>query len=168
MSRSLLIGVWILLACLAVPPVTSADSDEDVRAKITDLRLDPSMLYPTSLPARLADADASLSLDGEVAVSWDRGAAENGLRTGWMGLSQRNRSALASDLRTSRRRGYRPRRTKIGTRRVWRICGHVCGYAWTEDRRTYSLYGVYYIGDEDGQALDRDMRFIVRRLAPIG
>lgn len=164
MRRINLIALACLLACGAYPAGAVADSDEEVRAQIIDLQIDPPMLYPTALPTRLSGTDATLDLDSGVSVYWDRGAAENGYRVGGMGLARRDRSALARDLRQSRRRGYRPRRTRIEDRRVWRICGHVCGYAWVENRRTYSLYGIYYIGDEDGQTLDRDMRYVVRHL----
>lgn len=155
------------LAALTVTLLaTSLAPTADVEAELRALQLDPPMLFPTALPARLRDADAELSTDSGVVVSWDRGEA-GGNRVGEMTLSRGSRSQLAQDLRTSRSRGYRPRRTKLGSRTVWRLCGHVCGYEWSEQGRTYGVFGQYYVGDEDGQTVARDARALIKRLAPL-
>ncbi len=49
---------------------------------------------------------------------------------------------------------------------VWRLCGHVCGYAWIEQRRYYGVYGIYYVGDEKGRTVARHQRTLIRKLEP--
>lgn len=158
-----------LAVFLGAAHAADAATDAEVRAQIKGLDLSPAMLYPSQLPSRLLDADAELSTDGNLVVSWDRGAVSDtdDNRVGYMSLTRAPRSQLAEDLRIVRRRGYRPRRVRVAGRRVWRLCGHVCGYAWIQSGRYYGVFGIYYVGDEDGQTLDRDQRSIIRRLAPL-
>jgi hypothetical protein len=88
-------------------------------------------------------------------------------RVGFISLTRLPRGQLADDLRTSRSRGYKPRRVRLRGRRIWRLCGHVCGYAWIEQGRYYGVYGIYYVGDEDGQTVSRDQRRLIRNLRPL-
>jgi hypothetical protein len=127
------------------------------------------MLYPASLPARLAAADVTLSTDAGIAVVWDRGqvSSEGNNPVGSIGLYRRPRNRLREDLRVARSRGGTPRKVWVGSRQVWRLCGHVCGYAWIEQRRYYGVYGIYYVGDETGSIAARDQRTIIRRMRPL-
>jgi hypothetical protein len=169
MCRRARIVAVILLSILGAPTGASADTNAEVQQQVRELKLSPLMLYPTRLPSRLANADVTLSTEGELSVAWDRGSAPRGHnQVGAIGLTRGPRSQLRDDLRTSRRRGYRPRRVALGRRHPWRLCGHVCGYAWVENSRYYGVYGIYYIGDEDGQTVDRDQRYLIRHLRPLG
>ncbi len=124
------------------------------------------MLYPTVVPSRLADAEMRLVTEPGIAVVWDRGRTRD-VRIGYVQLLRRQRGALRDDLRTARSGGYRPRRVRVGRRTVWRLCGHICGYEWIEDGRAYGVFGIYYIGDENGSTVARDQRSLIRALAPL-
>jgi hypothetical protein len=127
------------------------------------------MLYPSTLPSRIHQADVTLSTDQGISVVWDRGTLSptDDNRVGYISLNRGDRSQLHADLRTARSRGYRPRRTTLRGRRVWRVCGHLCGYAWIEHRRYYGVYGIYFVGDEEGRTLARDQRTLIRALRPM-
>lgn len=161
---ALVAGVLALM-----PPPAFAESNAEVRDTLRELDLDPPMLYPNALPSRLGDADVTLSTDAGIAVVWDRGQVSDSdnNRVGYIGLYRAHRKHLRQDLRTARSRGYPPRRVRLRGRPVWRLCGHVCGYAWDERGRYYGVYGIYYIGDEDGRTVSRDQRRIIRKMRPL-
>src|SRR4051812_29464079 len=118
----------VTVAALPMPAV--ADTDQQVQATLRALQLAPPMLYPAVLPRRLRDADVTLSTEGPIVVSWDRGtvSASDDNRVGEIGLTRANRSQLREELHVARSRGYRPRQVRVGARKVWRVCGHICGY----------------------------------------
>lgn len=158
-----------MIGAAVVPATALGDSDEEVQETLRGLQLDPPMLYPSALPPRLRDAEVSLFTEAGIAVSWDRGtvSAEDDNRVGFIGLSRSEPSQLRRDIRSARSRGYRPRTVRLRGRRVWRLCGHVCGYAWIERGRYYGVYGIYYVGDESGATVARDQRTLIRALRPL-
>ncbi len=162
-----LLLVAVVVATAA--PTAWADTDAEVQDRLRGLDLAPPMLYPSALPARLEEADVALSTEAGISVVWDRGrvSSTDDNRVGYIGLNRGHRSQLREDLRTARSRGYRPRRKRLRGRVVWRLCGHVCGYAWIEQRRYYGVYGIYYVGDEEGRTVARDQRALIRKLQPL-
>jgi hypothetical protein len=139
-----------------------AMTNADARDELHRLDIDPTPLYPTSLPSRLQRADVSLTTSGGYSVTWDRGATVD-QRVGYVELQRRRYGALRHDLRMVRTRGQTPRRRTIGRFHVWKLCGHICGYEWHYQHRTYSAAGIYYVNDGQRQVY-RDMRVLVRRL----
>lgn len=71
-------------------------------------------------------------------------------------------------MRTVKARGSRPVRTRIGSRSVYHMCGHVCGYEWHQDGLTYSVFGIYYSGDDTGSIVARDELATAARLTHLG
>jgi hypothetical protein len=161
--------VLVLILTLLIPRVAAADTDVHVRDHARALELSPPMLYPVSLPSRLVDTDVTLSTDNGISISWDRGrvSPSDNNRVGGISLTRGPRTQLAVDLRTARSRGYRPRRVGLRGRPIWRLCGHVCGYAWIEGGRYYGVYGIYDVGDGNGQTVARDQRLLIRNLRPL-
>jgi hypothetical protein len=157
--------VCVVLGILCT--AAGADTTASVRAQIRALELSPAMLFPTRLPSRPNNANASLDTSSYLTVLWDRGSLSNGYKIGYTSLARADRSELERDFATARRDGYKPRRVKVGKRYVWRLCGHICGYAWLEQGRTYEVLGIYYIGDEYGQTVAAAQRQIIRSLAPL-
>lgn len=147
-------------------PLARADTNVNVREILRELQIDPPMLYPSRLPRRLRHADTSLDTDGGIAVAWDRGAVSrhDNNRVGYVGLYRGPRRQLAEDKRIARSRGYRPRKVHLRRRTAWRLSAHVCGYSWIEHGRAYGVYGIYYVGDENGRTVARDQRRIIRSL----
>jgi hypothetical protein len=76
-------------------------------------------------------------------------------------------SQLRSDLATARARGSHPRRVRIGSRRVWRLCGHIRGFEWREQGYTYFSLGIYYKNDAGGDLVARDERTLIASLASL-
>jgi hypothetical protein len=74
-------------------------------------------------------------------------------------------SMLTADLAAARSRGSHPRRTRVGSRRVWRLCGHLCGFEWKEQNYTYFALGIYYKNDPGGDLVARDERTVVASLS---
>jgi hypothetical protein len=140
-----------------------ADTNTAVETRLA--RVEPSALYPTRLPERLQDADVSLSRHAHLyTVIWDRGL-DRGRPRGYVDLDRSYASSLRVQLAQSRRRGFHPRRVMVGTRRVWYLCGHICGYEFVSGRYAYGVFGFYYTRERKDE---RDMRAIVKALQPVG
>lgn len=162
-------GSAALVLFAAESSAAQADTNAHVRQTLRELQMDPPMLYPSRLPTRLRHVDVTLSTDAGISVSWDRGAVSrtDNNRVGEIGLNRGPRSWLAADKRTARSRGYRPHKVHLRGRTAWHLCGHVCGYAWIERGRYYGVYGIYYVGDENGKTVARDERRLIRSLRPL-
>ena len=142
----------------------SADTNTSVQTRLA--RAEPGALYPTQLPERLQNADVTLSRHGHLySVLWDRGI-RNGRPRGYVSLSRNQSGALHEALTVSRRRGFHPRKVTVGTRRVWFLCGHICGYEFVSGQYAYGVFGFYY-NPHDRRDL-RDMRFVLKALQPLG
>lgn len=140
-----------------------ADTNAAVETRLA--QVEPHALYPTRLPQRLHDADVSLSLRAPLyTVTWDRGS-DGGRPLGYVDLARSYASHLRVDLAQVRRRGFHPRRVVVGTRRVWYLCGHICGYEFVSGRYAYGVFGYYYTSDRRDL---RDMRVILKTLKPVG
>jgi hypothetical protein len=154
--RRLLIALGLAVAFAMVPAsgVMAADT-ADVRSSLRGLGLVPAPLFPTTVPPRLRASDAQLRGTERFTVTWDRGTAENGLPIGFVSFGRAKASQLRSDLATARARGSHPRRVRIRSRRVWRLCGHLCGF------------GIYYKNDAGGDLVARDERTLLASLASL-
>lgn len=155
------------LACaLFVPAAAPAADTADVRSVLRRLGLVPAPLFPTSVPARLRDAEARISGSERFTIVWDRGTSD-GLPIGSVSFGRGKRSQLTLDLATARSRGSRPRQVRVGSRQVWRLCGHICGFEWREQGYTYFVLGIYYRNDPGGDLVARDERTLIASLAPL-
>jgi hypothetical protein len=113
--------------------------------------------------ARLATAEAELTVDlGNLQVNCDLGGSY-----GYVNFDYDGVATLNDLLHTVRRRGFRPRKVTVGHRRVFYLRAHSCGYAWREDGRTYSIGGIYYVGDPRGRHVLADMRSTIKALQPL-
>jgi hypothetical protein len=43
----------------------------------------------------------------------------------------------------------------------------LCGYAWIEQGRYYGVYGIHYVGDENGSTVRRDQKQLIRSMRPL-
>jgi hypothetical protein len=155
--------IAVLPASVVAPAAAGAMTPQAARAKLRVAGLHPAPLYPFRLPAAVRSSHASVSITArQFSVVWDRGCCSApGLNRGYLSLGRAGYGQLGSDLSVSRSRGFAPRRVRVGSRRVWRVCGHICGYDWQEQGFTYQAFGIYYakLGSEA-----RDLRIIITRL----
>jgi hypothetical protein len=166
MSRARFVFV-LLLACgapLAQEPLRAAAATPDeVRQQLAAQALSPPPLFPMVLPARLATAEAELTVDlGNFQVNFDLGGSY-----GYVNFDRDGVATLNDLLHAVRRRGFRPRKVTVGHRRVFDLCAHNCGYVWREGGRTYSIGGIYYVGDRRGRHVLADMRSAIKALQPL-
>jgi hypothetical protein len=158
----LLVAFGCAVAFAIVPASAAmAAGTADVRSSLRGLGLVPAPRFPTAVPPRLRGSDAQLRGTESFTVTWDRGTAEDGLPIGFVSLGRAKASQLRSDLATARARGSHPRRVRIGSRRVWRLCGHLCGLEWREQSYTYFLLGIYY---KNEAIVARDERTLIASL----
>lgn len=158
------------VACVlagAIGGPASAATNEEARAEVADL--DPSALYPARLPERLEDANVTFDANGSsFNVTWDRGCCgkDGDTRLGEIGWNRFPARRMKQDFKLARSRGFKPRRKVVGGRKVWYLCGHVCGYEFKRGRYAYGVFGIYYT--EGGRRDERDMRAIIAALEPVG
>lgn len=165
--RRLLVALGLAVVSAMVPSSAAIAADTaDVRSSLRGLGLVPAPLFPTTVPPRLRASDAQLRGTERFTVTWDRGT-EDGLPIGFVSFGRGKASQLRSDLATARARGSHPRRVRIGSRRVWRLCGHLCGFEWHEQSYTYFSLGIYYKNDAGGDLVARDERTLLASLAPL-
>jgi hypothetical protein len=140
-------GCAVLALVVTVGAVQSrADTPQKVQQDLARAALTPPPLYPTTLPARIRDSDAELSItDGYFSVTWNRRGSVGGTRLGYLQFGRARRGQLAADLKTARRRGDHPRRVQVGRHRTWYLCGHICGFDWRHGQFTYQAFGIYYL-----------------------
>ncbi len=163
--RRLLVALGLAVVSAMVPASCAMAADTaDVRSSLRGLGLVPAPLFPATVPPRLRRSDAQLRGAERFTVTWDRGTAEDGLPIGFVSFGRAKASQLRSDLATARARGSHPRRVRIGSRRVWRLCGHLCGFEWREQRYTYFSLGIYYKNDAGGDLVARDERTLIASL----
>lgn len=165
MGRCFLVASGLAVAFAMVPASGAMAADTaDVRSSLRGLGLIPAPLFPTTVPSRLRGSDAQLRGTERFTVTWDRGTAEDGLPIGFVSFGRAKASQLRSDLATARARGSHPRRVRIGSRRVWRLCGHLCGFEWREQSYAYFSFGIYYKNDAGGDLVARDERTLIASL----
>lgn len=153
---------------LAGPAAGTARTNSDVYDSLGRLGLDPTAVFPTRLPKRLADADVSLETDGDrYSVTWDRGTTARDYRRGYATLSRNPYGYLQELLRYARRRGDRVKKVRVAGTTVWHVCAHRCGYVFHRDHRTYGVTGIYFLKDPSGLQSASDQRDIIAKLKPV-
>jgi len=165
MRFPLLLIALTIAAAAAMSAPAAAGTKQDTQAVIEQIgwmKLSPTMLFPRSLPPKLRRSKVTFDAD-LVQVMWDRGTSGD-RRLGYITLSRAPKSRLADDLETVHARGDNPVRVKVGSRHVWKLCGHVCGYEWIQDAQAYGVFGIYYWDDPRGLRVAHDQRTIIRRL----
>ncbi len=128
--------------------------------------LSQPIVYPSALPPGLGPDLADTSIHGDFfSVEFDYPAdpSANLPRAGYVTFSRNTYRLLSQDLNTARRRGFRPKQKTVGSRRVFYICGHICGYEWHENNYTYNAFGIGY-ADRSPNPVLGDLRLIIQSL----
>jgi hypothetical protein len=139
----------------------------EARIELSAAKLTPPPLFPTSLPIRLRHTDVTLELSPPYfSIHWDRGLVRQSYPRGYVSLGRARYEAFDATLEQVHARGFQERAERIGSRVVLFVCGHVCGFVWREAGFTYQVFGDY--PQSRGDADEKDMRAIIRRLQPLG
>lgn len=135
----------------------------EARIELFAARLMPPPLFPTVLPRRVRRSDTTLALSApHFNVHWSRGFRD---ARGYLSLGRASYENFDATLEQVHARGFQERPERIGGRDVLYVCGHVCGFVWREGAFTYNVFGDY--PQTRGDADEKDMRAIIRRLQPL-
>jgi hypothetical protein len=159
------VGMGLFAASVHAYPFKGTHAEQ--REALRDANLKPVPLYPRTVPKKLRRGQVDLEVRDRTryVVTWDRGLRPNGIRRGYVMLSRLGPRALRTARRSARIRGFRPKRVRIRGRKGFWLCGHVCGFAWREQRRTFMISGIYY--GRDSRSFRRDARAVARMLRPL-
>lgn len=159
---------------LAAP--ASALTNQEAKQELFNRGFSTPAVFPAKLSARLQASDPEVTpYPGDpnyakgYSVTWKFSDAAGEYR-GYMRLARFPKgNNLQKILKSSKQRGFKPRKVKVGKLRVWRVCTHDCGYVWVKSGFFFLVGGFYF--DSEGLGLkketDRDQRAIISSLRKV-
>lgn len=112
---------------------------DGMRQKLARAELSPSPLAPSTLPALLVGSAGSTETERSnftMTFTWIQSGVRNAVTFG-----RADPGRLKEDLQRAEARGSTPESEDVAGRAAYYICGHLCGYAWSQDGHTYEAFG---------------------------
>jgi len=129
-----------LVASAVLPAAAGADSALNVRERLRAAGISPPPLFPTTLPARVAASDASLSINGRYFdATFVTESPSAGRRS--VSFTRRSPGAVGAQLRDARRKRLPVRTVRLRGRRVYFAEQIASCYFWREQGLSYFVCG---------------------------
>jgi len=153
----------ILVAALiaaAFPASAPAETAQQVGERLRAASLSPPPLFPTTLPARVAASDASVTITGRYFdATFTADSPSAGRRS--VSFTRRSPGAVSAQLRDARRKRLPVRTVRLRGRRVYFAEQIASCYFWREQGLSY-----FVCGQGAGTSM-RELRTMVRSARPL-